>query len=124
MAKKTPTIEDKCVVYWSRQDSMWVSHSLRTDQIGVGGCVLDALVDLMKGVNSLLAIAAEDETVKVLREAPARIQNLAKNAEPLPKELYEIAYRKVHGDWPEVFKKVNTEVTKKTVLTANVMEPI
>lgn len=96
--------KDKCVIYESRQDNCWVAHSLRTDQIGTGDCVVDALADLLKAIGQILNLANQENDVAVSREAPARIQRMVQTAQPLPREIYEIAYKRVHGEWPEDFK--------------------
>lgn len=91
---------DECLLYYSRSDQCWIGHSLRTDQIGTGDCVLDSLADLMSGIKKLLELAAEDETITIYREAPASIKKRAEKATLLPEEIFEIAYKKVYGDWP------------------------
>lgn len=91
---------DECLIYYSRSDQCWIGHSLRTDQIGTGDCVLDSLTDLMSGIKNLLKLAAEDETIAIYREAPKAIKERAAKATLLPEEIFEIAYKKVYGEWP------------------------
>ncbi len=66
--------EDKkkyeCRIFWSNQDGGWISHSLNTDQIGVGSTPVKALKDMQKGVDAVFALAAEDETIQPWRKAP------------------------------------------------------
>lgn len=100
MGTKRKTLTDTCVVYFSKADGCWVGHSLRTDQVGTGDCVLEALADLLKAVKGLLELKAEDPDIEVLRRAPDKIRRMAEKAEPLPRELYEIAHKMVQGDWP------------------------
>ena len=95
------SFRDTCVIYASKEDDCWIAHSLHTDQIGTGDCVLGALVDLLRAYEQLLTTAAEEEGIEIRREAPPKIQRLAERAYPMPQELCEIAYKIVHGDWPE-----------------------
>ena len=101
---KLPQEPDTYVIYWSQQDDRWVAHSLRTDQIGLGEGPLYALAEMMKAVNAVAKLAAEDDTIQPWREAPDSVQKLLAKADPLPKEIYEVAYKMVHGDWPDNLK--------------------
>ena len=92
---------DKLVVYWADDDAVWVGHSLRTDQIGVGDSPVEALADAIKAVLQVKELADEDETIALFRDAPADIQRMAEEAQPLPKELYEVAHWMATGRWPE-----------------------
>ena len=94
-------MREEVVIYYSEEDSGWIAHGLRTDQIGTGDRIVDALADLMKAVHQICAEAAKDKTLAYLRAAPQEIQDIARRAIPLPGEIYEIAYKKVHGQWPE-----------------------
>jgi len=91
---------DRCVIYYDHECHRWIAHSLDTDQIGDGGSVLEALVDLMRGVKTILDLATEDPTIQVMCPAPANIRRMAETALPLPEEIYEIACKQVHGRWP------------------------
>ena len=93
-----------CVIYWSKSDDLWVSHCLRTDQIGLGPGPVYALADMMKAVKQVMAVAVEDKTVQPWREAPERVQAMFAKGEKLPKEMVEVAYKMVHGDWPAYLK--------------------
>ena len=88
----------------SPEDRCWVSHSLLTDQIGTGSCVVEALIDGMRAVDGLVALSQRDKTINVFRDAPKHILDAAKTAQELPKELYEIAHRQLYGDWPDDVK--------------------
>lgn len=91
---------ETCLIYESRKDKCWIAHSLRTDQIGTGQDIIDALSDLLCAVDQLLELAQEEPDIEVFRPAPASIQNKAAAARRLPNEIYEIAHRKARGDWP------------------------
>jgi hypothetical protein len=93
--------DDIAVLYRSEEDSVWVAHSLRTDQVGVGNRIVDALADLIRAVDAVLAIAHADKTVAYLREAPADIQKLRDSAKCLPGEIYEVAHKMARGQWPD-----------------------
>ena len=101
-------LDDRLVIYYSGEDACWIAHSMRTDQLGTGDCIVDALADAIKTVNYLLAEAQDDPTIAVLRDAPANVQKLAKKARKLPGELFEIAHKKATGHWP---KDLNIDVT-------------
>ena len=105
MAKKATTnhvkqLMETCVIYQSTKDNCWIAHSLRTDQIGTGNDVVEALTDLLIAIDELLELAEEESNIEVFRAAPSEIQNKVKTAKRLPKEIYEIAHRKARGDWP------------------------
>jgi hypothetical protein len=94
---------ETCVIYASSEDDCWVAHGLRTDQIGTGNCVVDALADFMKAMDQVLKAASEGKNITVLRAAPPEIKAMAKRARPLPREIYEIAHKKLYGRWPRDF---------------------
>jgi hypothetical protein len=96
--------EDRCVIYYSKDDKCWIAHSLYTDQIGTGKSVLFALVKLMTVVDSLFAIYKEQKDIRVWRDAPQEIFKKAETSTPLSKMLYGIAHRIARGQWPK--KKV------------------
>ena len=97
---KFVAFKDVAFIYRSQEDDCWIAHSLRTDQIGTGIDMGRALADLIRGIDSLLQIAAEDGTVAYLREAPKEIQDRAAISKPLPKEIYEVAHKIARGEWP------------------------
>lgn len=99
--KKTRTF-DTCVIYFSRTDDCWIAHSLRTDQIGTGDCIINALADNLLAVSQVAIAAKEDPTLTLFRDAPKAIKDKALRAEELPREMYDIAYKMVHGSWPNV----------------------
>jgi len=94
-------LDDTIVIYRSEEDECWVAHSLRTDQLGVGPRIVDALADAIKAVGQVAEVAASDPTIALFREAPPRIQEMARRARPMPTEIYEIALKMARGQWPE-----------------------
>jgi len=96
----TRRFADKVVIYESREDGCWIAHSLRTDQIGTGDCVVEALADAIKAIDELVALAEEDGSVALFRPAPAKIRRMAETAAKLPREVYEIAHRRARNTWP------------------------
>jgi hypothetical protein len=102
-AKTKRRLRETCVLYESSEDGCWIAHGLRTDQIGTGNCVVDALADFMKAIDQLLKIAAQGKNISVLRPAPPEVRAMAKSARPLPREIYEIAHKKLYGRWPREF---------------------
>ena len=123
MKQIPPAFEDMVVIYSSEEDGGWVAHSLRTDQIGIGGGIADALAEVMRAVTSVCILAAKDRTIQYLREAPENIQQLADASDALPREIYEVAYRKVTGTWPKGW-----DVTQPTggtrAFNAKILEPV
>ena len=102
--KKQPRIKsfmDTVVIYWSRSDQKWIAHSLRTDQIGIGECVIEALAEEMKAVRFSMELAEKDETIKLFRSAPQWVKDKVDNAQRLAEEAYERAYKLVYGRWPK-----------------------
>ncbi len=92
---------DEILVYYSRQERSWFAHSFRTDQIGCGDCVLQAIESLLRGIKSIIELSEKEDDIEIWREAPAEIQARAKNAKKLPYEFIEIAHKRVHGTWPK-----------------------
>ncbi len=91
---------ETCVIYKSLEDACWVAHGLRTDQIGMGDSIVEALADFMRAIDQVRKVAAQGRNVALYRPAPAEIRAKAKTARPLPREIYEIAHKKVYGKWP------------------------
>jgi hypothetical protein len=125
MARKhVRSINEMFVIYESPEDKCWIAHGLQTDQMGYGDCVLDALVDYLRAIDQVLRAAAEEKDVQLLRSAPPEVQARLKTARPLPKEIYEIAHKRVRGQWP---KDLNVEATPKsddTIFKAQVQETV
>jgi hypothetical protein len=99
--REIPPFEDSALIYFSAEDKCWIAHSLRTDQIGTGVDMGRAFADLIRGIDNLLDIAEEDETVDYLRDAAPEIVELAAKSKPLPREIYEVAHKLARGEWPE-----------------------
>jgi len=111
-----------CVIHWSKQDDCWIAHSLHTDQIGHGAGPLYALADMLKAVQNVMALANEDETIQPWREAPGHVHKMCEGAEPLPKEIFEVAYMMVHGEWPKHLR-VQVECGSRRRFAVVEMEP-
>lgn len=99
--KKNSHFSDTAVIYHSRQDGCWIAHSLKTDQIGTGEQVVEALADLIRAVRSVLALARADQSIAYLRDAPPKIKAMAAKNKKLPHEIFEVAYRRATGRWPQ-----------------------
>ena len=89
------------VIYESAEDKCWIAHGLRSDQIGMGDCIVEALVAYMRAIEHALRAAAEGKDVTLRRLAPPEIRALARTARLLPREVFEIAYKRLKGRWPE-----------------------
>jgi hypothetical protein len=83
--------KDEFVIYYSKTDKSWIAHSLCTDQLGYGDCVVNAIVDLLIGTKNLLDLHAKDPDVEIYRQAPERIKRYGKRAKRLPEVLWEVA---------------------------------
>lgn len=115
-------IQDEAVIYYSREDSCYIAHSLRMDQIGAGDSIVDALADVLKAAAQVIRLAERNESIAYLREAPTDVQALFQKAKPLPREIYEIAYKKAHGEWPQEWGAVPL-VEDKEPFKTQILEP-
>jgi hypothetical protein len=111
---------DVAVIYPSpNEKGKWVAHSIETDQIGVGECVLDAYVELLRAVRALLSAAERDSSIQVLRRAPDEVCAMLMTARKLPDEIVEIAALQVDGQfaatldtpWTPAVKALSAPVT-------------
>jgi hypothetical protein len=100
-SKNGKRFADTFAIFYSSEDKCWVAHSLRTDQFGTGKSILDAFVDGMRAVDQVVALAVKKPGIEVFSEAPEEIQQIARRARPLPKEIYDIAHKQLYGQWPE-----------------------
>jgi hypothetical protein len=122
--KQGKSFTEMCVIYESEEDKGWVAHGLRTDQIGCGDCVVDALVAYVRAVDNLLKVAGEEKDVQILREAPPEVQARQRTATPLPKEIYEIAHKRVRGTWPKGLPVEVSPSSSNAVFKRRMREPI
>ena len=122
MSTEKPFV-DTCLVYYEPADNVWIAHSLKTDQIGVGDCVVDALVDLMAGTRNLLNLAKKDKSIAIFRKAPAKIANRAKKAKPLPDVIFQIALERFTNSLPKGYR-IEVEAPTKGAFTAQIPEPV
>jgi hypothetical protein len=89
---------DLAVIYPSEEEKgKWVAHSILTDQIGVGDCVLEAFVELRRAIKALLEAAQQDADIQVFRLAPDNVRQRLLNAAKLPDEIIEIADMQLAG---------------------------
>ena len=98
-AKEAPErFSDEWVIYPSELETgRYVAHSLRTDQVGVGKCVLDAYIELARCIRSVLREATRDKRIQVYQPAPQEVWEKLRHAVHLPKEIEEIAAMKLAG---------------------------
>jgi len=89
---------DTFVIYPSEQEEgFWVAHSLNTDQIGTGECVLDAFVAVLRAMRALLEEAGRNPKLRLLSPAPKEVRERCKHARRLPMEFIEIASMILEG---------------------------
>ena len=105
--RSQPLFADVWVIYKSDEDpGMWVAHSLNTDQIGMGDCVVAAVAALKRVVRALMDEASRDSSIQVFCAAPRDIRKKLVGARPLPQDLLdraeELAAR--HGRAPRTPK--------------------
>jgi hypothetical protein len=92
MPKDPRNFVDICVIYRSADEpGMWVAHSINTDQIGMGKCILEAYIVLKKALHSLIEEYEKDPSKPLMSPAPVEIQERLKRARPLPKALLDRA---------------------------------
>lgn len=107
------------VIYFSEEDGCWIAHSLKTDQIGTGVSVLCALEDGLRAVQCVMKAGKEDPTIRVFRDAPKEIFDMMSEACQLPGEIYDIAHKRVHGDWPkDITTNFDSEKHKRKYVAA------
>lgn len=114
--------KDTFLIYFSDEDKCWVAHSLCTDEIGTGDCIINALTDGIKAVNQVIELAKERPDIKFPSHAPDEYWDMAKQAKALPREMYEIAFKRFHGDWPEDDIKPKFDIPHKEMFIKQVME--
>ena len=89
---------DLCLIYQDEDvPGQWIGHSLNTDHVAVGDCVLDAYMALERVLHALWQEANADPRVRLFSRAPQAVRDRLKHARPLPKELLEIAELKRSG---------------------------
>jgi len=90
MTQSTAAFCDIWLFYPSEEDpGMWVGHSILTDQIAMGECVVEAYVALKRVVRALLEEAKENPRTKVFSPAAKEVVDRLRKSRPLPKEITE-----------------------------------
>jgi len=119
MVNKVPAgFTDTFVIYPSEmEEGFWVAHSLNTDQIGTGKCVLQAYVALLRAMRVLLGEAAKNPQLRLLNPAPKEVRDRCKRARKLPMEIVEIASMILDG---KSFKEAPTYKPRYRNLSASV----
>jgi hypothetical protein len=95
-------LKDTVLIYHSSEDSCWVGHSLHTDIVGTGEHVVDALVDVIQGIQRLRELVARNPTIAEVQEAPEEIRRMAEEAIPLPPWAVDYAWQIACGECPEL----------------------
>jgi len=120
-SRSRKAFSETCVIYESAEDACWVAHGVRTDQMGLGDSIVDALVEYMKAIEQVLKVASEGKDITILRPAPSEVRAMAKRAKELPEEIFEIAHKKLYGKWPRHIS-INVDSSAK-VFRTKVTEP-
>jgi hypothetical protein len=92
---------DTTVIYFDDDDETWVAHSLKTDQIGYGDSIGDALSELYRVVSFLIEEHGKDPSIPLFRDAPDEIVAKSVKAKKLPGEISEVAWKRATGRWPK-----------------------
>ena len=125
MSKKVKPrqFRDTYVIYHSAADACWIAHSLRTDEFGTGDSIITALVDGMKAVDQCIKLVKQNPEISLFSDAPQEIWDMAATAEKLPKEMSEIAHKKLYGIWPEPLRSaINAE--HDSIFKSDRLEPL
>ena len=83
---------DILVIYPSHDDvepDLWVAHSVRTDQVGVGHDPVEAVRELAIAVRTLFEEAHKDARVLIEQPAPVEVLKKMAGGEPLPEPMWE-----------------------------------
>lgn len=112
--KVVPDIDYACLVYNSSADGCWIAHSLKTDQIGTGECVINALADMIKAVNQVHELAKKGSDIAFYQPPPKSILSKMKKARELPIQFIEIAYRIATNQWPNDAGQLIVNMPKNT----------
>jgi len=91
MAKLPKHFCDPCVIYPAAEDGMWVAHSLNTDQLAQGDCVLHAYVELKRVMRAFIAEVNETPDIEVFTPAPREVWKMFAEAKPLPQSMVDRA---------------------------------
>lgn len=114
-------LQDIAVIYHSQEDEGWIAHSIHTDQVGIGNTPTNALAELIRLVDKLLALASADDSVAFLRKAPDEVIEHVKQSKPFPIEWFEVAHKKARGEWPSTDDPAETQLDSDSY-TANLSE--
>jgi hypothetical protein len=117
-----PSFQESAVIYFSPEDNCWIANGLVTDQVGTGVDMGRALADLICGVDRLIQLAREDETIEYIREAPAEIRAMTAHSKPLPREIYEVAHKIARGEWPSEIEPTFMAMNDNVTYTAEIPE--
>jgi len=113
---------DVWLIYKSEEDlGMWVAHSLKTDQIAMGDCVLHAYTVLKRVMRAYWEAVAADPSIQI-EPAPKAVVDMLKDAKPLESELLGraeglLARRHIPQPAGDVFKALDLESRGPRALT-------
>ena len=86
--RPVPDFHDVWIIYKSdHQPGQWVAHSINTDQLAVGQCVLEAVSALKSVMRAFLAEVAENPKVRLLTPAPKEVCARLADAKHLSPDL-------------------------------------
>lgn len=91
---------DHFVVYRSTEEEderRYVAHSIRTDQVGMGDDMEEAIVDLFAALRTLFAEAERDPRVVVAQKAPEEVVDRFLESPRLPDEIWSRVFSRLRG---------------------------
>lgn len=120
---KPRQFRDTYVIYFSKDDKCWIAHSLRIDEFGTGDSIITALMDGMKAVDQCIELVKQNPKIELFSDAPQEIWDMARTSDKLPKEMYDIAHKKLYGQWPKVLQ-LEATTDRKQVFNYGRLEPL
>lgn len=103
---KPPQLES--IVYHSKEDNLFIAHSIECDQLGCGDTKQEAIEDLGNGLKNLYNLYNREENLAFYRNAPPKIQDALKKAKNSPDKYISIVH-----EVPGYFKISNYDFTKE-----------
>ena len=106
--KKPKQLE--AIVYCSKEDNLFIAHSVECDQLGIGDTKGEAIEDLGIALKEVYNLCNKDKTAKFYFAAPEGIQEALQKAKTNP-DKYKPIVQEVAG----YFKINNYDFTGETV---------
>ena len=113
--KKKETIKEfESIVYFSKEDDIFVAHSIECDQLGTGDTKFEAIEDLGTGLKNLYDLCEREKDLAFYRDAPPKFQEAIKKAKANTGK-----YNPIIHEVPGYFKISNYDFTKENFTPLN-----